>query len=192
MTVDPDSVGLISSEGQIEALSNPIRIRILHQARTPITVAELAERFDVPKTRLYYHLNLLVEEGFLTQVDERKSGARIEKIYLRTAANLQLSPDLAEAIGDTRRAAEAAAALIFEPARADTEDVLERRMRGIDQPGVLARSMFRLSADDVARFESRFNDLLSDLRSAHADSGPDADMYSYTVALVPIDDEEES
>jgi hypothetical protein len=131
-----------------------------------------------------------VKEGFLAQVDERKSGARIEKIYLRTAANLQLSPDLAEAIGGTRRAAEAAAALIFEPARAYTEDMLEKSLGGSDQSGVLTRTMFRLKPADVAEFESRFRDLLSDLRSAHTGSDPDAVLYSYTVALVPIDDGE--
>ena len=190
MTVDPDGVFLITTEDQIEALSNPVRTRILNQAVAPITVAELAERFNVPKTRLYYHLNLLVKEGFLAQVDERKSGARIEKIYLRTASSLHLSPDLAEAIGDTRRAAEAAAALIFEPARAYTEDMLEKSLGGTDQSGVLTRTMFRLKAADVAEFESRFNEILSDLRLAHTDSDPNAVMYSYTVALVPIDEGE--
>lgn len=90
MSGDPDGVGLITSLGQIEALSNPVRSRILRQAGRPATVAELAERLDVPQTRLYYHVNLLVREGMLAQVDERKSGARIEKIYLRTAATFKL------------------------------------------------------------------------------------------------------
>jgi len=187
MPADTSSVVLIKSLSQIEALSNPLRNRILNQAREPVTVAELAERFDVPNTRLYYHVNLLVEEGMLEQVDERKSGARIEKIYLRTAAEFQLDPGLAEVIGDPRKAAEAAASLIFDSARTESEALLAQILAGEDPTAQLGRTILRLTAEDAERFAERMEQLLVDLREASRNQRGEL-TYSYTVAFIPIDD----
>ncbi|MDH5373366.1 MAG: helix-turn-helix domain-containing protein [Acidimicrobiia bacterium] len=187
MPADTSSVVLIKSLSQIEALSNPLRNRILNQAREPVTVAELAERFDVPNTRLYYHVNLLVEEGMLEQVDERKSGARIEKIYLRTAAEFQLDPGLAEAIGDPRKAAEAAASLIFDSTRTESEALLAQILAGEDPTAQLGRTILRLTAEDAERFAERMEQLLVDLREASRNQRGEL-TYSYTVAFIPIDD----
>ena len=110
--------------------ANPVRKRILHLAADPVTVAELADRPGVPHTRLYYHVNLLVQNGFLAQVDRRKSGARIEKTYRRSSSDLRLGPNVAETIGDRRKAADAAAALLFDQARVEAADVIERVFGG--------------------------------------------------------------
>lgn len=188
MTVDPDGVGHITRLSQLEALSNPIRTRILRKARRPVTVAELADLLNVPPTRLYYHVNLLVEEGMLEQVDERKSGARIEKIYLRTASNYQLGEGLAEAIGDSRKTAEAMAAVLFDPARAETEDAFERRFEGEDLIAGISRSVATLNSDNAKRLEKRLEELILDMKTADADEGDQT--YSLTYAFVPIELEE--
>ena len=73
MTIDPHAAVQLYRVGQLEALASPVRTRILRYAVAPITVAELAERIEVPQTRLYYHINQLVEEELLTQVDSRKA-----------------------------------------------------------------------------------------------------------------------
>lgn len=182
---DPHGIGLITSLDQIGALSNPVRSRILRHAGRPVTVAELAERLSVPQTRLYYHVNLLVEEGLLAQVDERKSGARIEKIYLRTAATFQLGPGLFDEIGDQRKMAAAAAALLFDPAQADTEVVLERVFAGEKPVGEFGRTVVRLTEHDAERFGARIQALMTDLLAADTDEGPH--VYSFTVAFIPTD-----
>ena len=190
MASDPQGSVTITSLGQIEALANPVRSRILRHARSPITVAELAERFDVPKTRLYYHVNLLVEEGFLVQIDERKSGARIEKIYLRTGRDFKLAPDLTETLGDTRKAAEAAAAVIFDPARAEVEDVLELVFADEKPAAQFGRTIARLSDQDIGRFRERLAQLMSDIREADSSHDKPGRTYSYTSAFVPVENGE--
>jgi DNA-binding transcriptional ArsR family regulator len=180
-------VATITSPSQIEALSNPVRIRILRHADTPITVAELADRLGVPKTRLYYHVNLLVEADMLVQVDERKSGARTEKIYRRTAADFQLGSGLAAAFGDRRKAAEAAASVLFDPARVEAEDHLEHVLGGGKTPGRLGRSVARLSPEAAERFARRVEDLLSDFRDLDLESDGESRTFSLTAALVPVD-----
>lgn len=190
--VDPRATAMVSTPGQIEAIANPLRSRILRHAGRPVTVAELAERFDVPKTRLYYHVNMLVDEGLLIQVDQRKSGARIERIYLRTAGDFQLDPGLAEAVGDARKAAELAAAVLLEPARGEVEAGLERLLIGEQLQGSLARSVVYLSREDATRFVERVKQLIRDMTAASQPDDSTASVFAFTTAFVPIESIEES
>jgi DNA-binding transcriptional ArsR family regulator len=178
------SPGVITTLEQVEALANPVRIRILHLAAEPVTVSELADRLDVPATRLYYHVNVLAGQGFLAEVDQRKSGARIEKIYQRTASDLRLGLNVVETIGDRRRAADAAAGLLFDPARVEAADI-EQIIGGAKPTAQLGRTVVRLSATDAKRFEKRLEQLMDDLAAASGDDG--AETFSYTIAFVPLD-----
>jgi predicted ArsR family transcriptional regulator len=175
---------VITTPRQIEALSNPVRIRVLHLATEPVTVGELADRLGVPATRLYYHVNLLVEVGFLAAVDQRKSGARIEKIYQRTASNLRLGSNVVETIGDPRKAAETAAALLFDPARVEAADVIEQVFAGAQPTAQFGRTVVRLTPADAERFEARLEQLMEELRAADSDEG--TETYSCTLAFVPV------
>jgi DNA-binding transcriptional ArsR family regulator len=180
---------MVSTPRQIEALANPLRARIIRHAGRPVTVAELAERLDVPATRLYYHVNLLVEEGLLVQVDQRKSGARIERIYLRTAGDFQLDPGLAEAVGDRREAARLAASLVLEPARTEIEEGLERMLAGEQLGGELSRSVIHLTPADAARFGQQLGRLTRDVIAASNPDDPGASPFALTTAFLPIEPE---
>jgi predicted ArsR family transcriptional regulator len=181
----------VTTLGQIEAVSSPVRSRILRLARKPITVAELANRMGVPTTRLYYHVNLLVEQGMLAQVDERKSGARIEKIYLRTAGTFKLGNELAEEIGDPRKTAEAAATVIFDTARADVEDVMVEIFSGHQPVAEFGRTVTYLTPEDAKEFANRLSELTRDLLQAGDPEQPGRATYSFTAIFVPIELEEE-
>lgn len=181
---------LISTLEQLEALANPLRTRILRYAGGPITVAELAERLGVPKTRLYYHVNLLVETELMEQVDSRKSGARIERIYQRTAGDYQLSPEVARSVGDERRAAELATSVIVEPARVEIEDSIQRVLQGLEPAGTFSRTMARLADSDVQRFTRRLQKLVTDIREASRPNDEPAQLFAMTAALVPIEEGE--
>lgn len=183
MTAEPEPIGAITSLGQIEALANPVRVRILRLAAQPVTVAELAERLGVPPTRLYYHVNLLVDQEMLAQVDERKSGARIEKVYRRTAADYRLGTSLIENIGDPRKAAEAAVAVLLDPARAECEDFFVATVQKSGASGEVGRTVVRLGEDDVSRFAQRLQALMQEIRAASDPEG--GRTYSCTIAFVP-------
>jgi DNA-binding transcriptional ArsR family regulator len=184
----PRTTATLTSLSQIGALSSPVRMRILRHAGRPVSVAELADRLGVPTTRLYYHVNLLLQEGMLVQVDERQSGARIEKIYLRTASDFQLGPGLVDTVGDPRKIARVAAAVLFDPARADVEDHLERALADKEEAAQFGRTVVRLSAEAADRLAARMAELLNDVRDSDLKSDEQGRTYSYTVAFVPIDD----
>ncbi len=184
---DGDGAVTITTLFEIEALSSPARVRILRYADRPITVTELADRLGVPTTRLYYHVNLLVEAGLLVQVDERRSGARTEMIYRRAGTEFKLGPDIVDVIGDRRKAAEAAATVLFDPARAEVEDFLEHTLGREQQTAHLGRSVVRLSAEAARGFVERLDELLDDVRELDLEDGEQSRTYSLTAAFIPVE-----
>ncbi len=69
----------------LQIITEETRIEIIELLRHPLSVAQLAEKMGVPRTRLYHHINQLEQLGAIVVVDERRSGAMTEKIY-RVAA----------------------------------------------------------------------------------------------------------
>ena len=97
----------ITDPSQFESLKSPTRIRILKLCSEPLSVRQIAELLEVPATRLYYHVNLLEDAGFLQVVHTRKSGARIEKLYRVAGETITPGPELVDNVDDVDEAAEA-------------------------------------------------------------------------------------
>jgi predicted ArsR family transcriptional regulator len=77
------------------ALLNSFRIRLVTSlARRPASVKELAERFEVPTTRLYHHLDQLQKCSAVRVVATRRSGARTERCYGAVRSGIGLDPQL--------------------------------------------------------------------------------------------------
>ena len=102
-TVDREELAALERDiemtdpAMLDALLNPLRVRMLAAlARRPGSVKELAERFEVPTTRLYHHLGLLEEYGAVQVVATRRSGARTERCYAAVRGGVGLSPELLE------------------------------------------------------------------------------------------------
>lgn len=65
-----------------EIILNPIRMRIIQELSTgqTITANELCERIsDVPRTTMYRHINLLIENNVLSVVSEKKVRGSLER-----------------------------------------------------------------------------------------------------------------
>lgn len=179
---------LLSRLSQLEALASPMRVRVLKHATDPVAVGELAERLNVPKTRLYYHVNLLVEEGLLVQVDQRKAGARIEKIYRTAGSRMQPGPGLLESVDEPRKAAEIATAVVLEPARIETEAILEQRFAGGERViAEIGRSHARLTEDQAESFQRKVLALLDEFTHDDAALDTEGREYSFTFTFVPTD-----
>lgn len=85
----------IADEQVLQVVYDPLRFRLLRlTAGTPRSVAELAEQVGVPRGRLYYHVNLLLEHKVLAIVEERPSGTRVERYYRAVHSSYRLSPGL--------------------------------------------------------------------------------------------------
>ncbi len=92
----PAEVFPIDDLETLQLITNEPRIEILELLRKPASVAQLAERMGVPRTRLYHHINTLEEIGAIAVVDERRAGAMTEKIYQVAAKTYQPSEKFLE------------------------------------------------------------------------------------------------
>lgn len=65
-----------------EIILNPVRMRIIQELSTTqtITANELCERIsDVPRTTMYRHINVLIDNNILTVVAEKKVRGSLER-----------------------------------------------------------------------------------------------------------------
>lgn len=65
-----------------EIMLNPVRMRIIQElaVKAKMTAAELGEKInDVPRTTLYRHINVLLENGILSVVSEKKVRGSLER-----------------------------------------------------------------------------------------------------------------
>ena len=180
---------LLTEFSQFDALSSSMRLRILQGALEPVTVGVLAERFGVPKTRLYYHVNLLVDEGLLVEVDERMSGARVEHIYRTVARSFTPGPDLLKNVDDPRQAARLAAGLALDPAKTESEAMIEKKLQGESTIGDVGRLLVRFTDEEAEEFSRRLAEFCAEFQSQSIESSDDGDMESYAFSFVfaPMD-----
>lgn len=71
----------VDSLEQFDALLSPRRLHLLEVLEAPRSAKEAAEELGVPVTRLYYHLNALLEHGLIEVVEERSAGAMVERVF---------------------------------------------------------------------------------------------------------------
>ena len=175
----------ITDPSQFEALTSGLRLRILNLCDQPLSVREIAERLEMPATRLYYHVNMLEESGFLEVVHTRKSGARLEKIYRVAGRSITPGPELLDRIEDTAAAAQAFTAIVMEPARAETEDALRKRMDGGEQTMLLGRTMAVLTPAQVDALIAQHSELIESMSHEQNPDDDGAQAYAFTFSLVP-------
>jgi len=184
----PDDVMEIEDIAVFEVLNNRFRHRILRELVSPRPVKELAERLDVPVTRLYYHVNQLHEAGLIRVVEERKAGAIIEKVFQTTATSFRPGARLLESGRPPEEMARIAASIVLDPARLDAEAYLARHFESrvrTDEPGAFGRGQSRLSkakAEALTRKISELLDMMDDGDEPH-----DEDIeFSLSVVFVPL------
>ncbi len=106
----PPAEMLITDLEQLKAVSDPLRLQLLeHMGEPPVrawTAKELAERLRTKQTKLYHHLNLLEERGFIAVAETRVVSGILEKRYRVTALSFRVDRGLfgsdaaADAVGD--------------------------------------------------------------------------------------------
>lgn len=198
MTVDlpelpeiPDEA-FITDPSQFESLSSPTRIRILKLCADPLSVRQIADRLGVPATRLYYHVNLLEDAGFLQVVHTRKSGARLEKLYRVAGKSITPGPELIHNVDDIEAAAKALASIVIEPARVEAEHVLTKRLDGEEQAWDMSRTLAHLTPEEFEEISAKLRDIVTDHMAGKQDhDNPESSEYSLTYALLPIEPEEQ-
>lgn len=170
------------------ALSNPIRVKILHQLRSARSVAEVASALDVPPTRLYYHFKALTDAGIIEVLDVRKKGTQLEKVYRNRGRLISPGPGIWDRIEDPYEFAEVAATVVIDPARAELVEALgQNATKDFDLNhvrGTLGRTIAAIPPDRIDEFSERLHKIVTDMSEAETDDGI---AVSFTYVLLPTD-----
>lgn len=170
-----------------EVMNNRFRHRIMRKLIEPKSVKTLAASLDVPVTRLYYHVNQLLDVGLIRVVEERKAGAMIERIYQTSARSFRPGEKLLESGGDPADMARIAAAVVLDPARFDAEAMLAREFEAgttDDIPANLGRGQAVMSRSRAEEFAKRLDELLTEFEGDDEDD--DATEFSFSFVFAPV------
>ena len=97
------SVRTIDDPEGLQALSHPLRVRILDALRQPDSAAAVARRLGEPRQKVNYHLKELERARLVVPEGERRNGNFVENLYRSAARTLVVLPRAAW--GDPRRLA---------------------------------------------------------------------------------------
>lgn len=183
--VAPDTERLISDVETLKAISDPLRLRMLEamvaRSDDAWSVKELARALDVPATRLYHHVELLVEVDLLRAAEQRVVSGIIETRYRIAALSLRLDPALVGAGGAGESAARDMLTTIFDETRRDLDLVMARPLPADDDPvrrPFVTRGLARLGPARARELRDRLQALLAEYE------GPDdADPTNYRLLI---------
>jgi DNA-binding transcriptional ArsR family regulator len=193
--LEPEDVRYIRDVETLRAISDSTRMRILEtmvQRRDPAwSVKELAAALDVPQTRLYHHVELLLERDLIRPVERRVVSGIIETRYNVVATSFQLDRALFAADSDESLAVlHETLRAVFDTARSELE--LAIRLRSVDASPdaapdrrlLLSRGLTRLSPARATELRERLTTLLEEYGADDADA--DAIGWGLVVALYPM------
>ena len=85
----------------LKLLANPIAMAVVEFLGRPLSATELARKLEIPRTRLYHHLNRLRERGIIKVASTRKVGAIEERIYQVVARTYRASAESSGRVSST-------------------------------------------------------------------------------------------
>jgi DNA-binding transcriptional ArsR family regulator len=172
----------------LEVLNNPVRLRIMRQLIEPATVRQLAERLEVPVTRLYYHLHLLEDVGVVEVVETRKSGAMLQRVYRSVATDFAPIAGLLERSEDKERVVRAAVGMVLDGARLDAMAGLSHQFGGeapieADAATALGRAVVPLSRADALEIVAKIGEVVDEMTGR---DDPGGEEYAFSFVFFPM------
>lgn len=198
LTPDPDfrprDVRLIGDVESLRAISDPTRLKILEtmvQRQDPAwSVKELAAQIGVPQTRLYHHIEQLLERDLIRPVERRVVSGIIETRYRVAALSFQLDRGLLARDSEAgQQALHDTLVAVFDTARGEVEQAIRE---GVIDPAaeasderrvVLSRGLARLSPERATELRERLRALEEEFGK---DAEPDGHAYGLVFALYPM------
>jgi DNA-binding transcriptional ArsR family regulator len=117
---EPSDEMVITDVEQLKAVSDPLRLQLLDAMADDVvrgwTAKELAEHLGTRQTKLYHHLGILEERGFIRVAETRVVSGIIEKRYQATARSYRVERALLTG-EDTESAIGGALDAVFAKAR---------------------------------------------------------------------------
>jgi DNA-binding transcriptional ArsR family regulator len=166
---------------QLEILYDPLRLDIFNLLEEPLSIKEIAQRLGVSIKRLYHHVGLLEQHGFLRLVDHRSSGKNIERIYGIAAQRFRLAPSLEN---------QAAGLAITEQLAHELNQAFKEADEGVFGPQIVrsvSHHQGKLSLRQAQEFNRRYVELAEAFFAPGRSEDENGVKYAYFAVLTPID-----
>ena len=180
---------VIDDVEKLRVISDPLRIKILEQASADpsqgFTAKELAAKLGTSQTKLYHHLSLMEEHGFLRVAETRMVSGIMERRYAATAHAYRVDRSLFAGGGGDSAISDMLDAL-FERARADIvgamrAGLIDMEAEPHDRRMALWMTQTRLSPKSVRKVMRQIERLaeIDDLNE------PDGALYGLVLGFYP-------
>jgi DNA-binding transcriptional ArsR family regulator len=189
----PKPLREIRSVETLRAISDPTRMRLLEvmvqRQVPPWSVRELATALGVPQTRLYHHVELLLQHDLIRPVERRVVSGIIETRYRVAALSFQLDRRLFAGEGDeTQQVLRDTLVTVFDTARDEIEaamrsGALEPEDGVADGPLLVTRSLVLLSPARAAEYRRRLRELQDEFGD---EDHQDAQAWGVVLAVYPL------
>lgn len=170
----------------IKVFADERRLQILEQMRRPATVKAVAQALGLPPSKLYYHVNLLLEHGLITVVDHNIESGIVEKIYQASARQYKLVNPLVAGPDFPPEAAAPILASLLDDTRREFLQALAHRDPAEGTPPrhpFLSKKQFRLTEAQLTALHARLDALIKEVTSLEA-SNANLDEAAYSLAVV--------
>ena len=175
----------------LKALSDPLRVHLLDAlVGEPRTVKQLAARFRVAPTRLYYHINLLMKHGLVRVASTQIVSGIIEKHYQATARHFKMDRSaLSGASTQATRALDTVLAFVFDEAEADIRKGVRNGRVDLSQTPpqpqalLLRRGFGNFTPAQAKQVYERLLGFLEEFSDIPDEDAPD--VYSFVLAFYP-------
>jgi DNA-binding transcriptional ArsR family regulator len=155
----------ISSLEALRAVSDTWRHRILTLLiREPLTPSQIAASLKIGRTRVYYHLDILREHGFIRVIEERPVAAMIERTYRACAQRFKVDRQMLAATSSESELNDAQAQLLERAA----DDL---RASSSQSDVLVARSFLRLTKAQASQLRSEIVALVDKYAGASEGDG---------------------
>jgi DNA-binding transcriptional ArsR family regulator len=181
---DLPAVVQIQSLAALRAVADTQRHRILFVLiEEPLTPAAIAQRLNIARTRVYYHLDILKNHGFIAVVEERPVAAVVERTYRALARTFKVDRRMLSATTPQSAIDDAQAALL-ELAAEDLRATPHAGSSAADGRAeiLVARAFMRLSPADAVAMR---DELSATHAKYQARTAFDGDDYEYIAAFFP-------
>jgi DNA-binding transcriptional ArsR family regulator len=191
----PDPEFIINDLETLKVLADPLRIQIVElMTQAPRTVKQVAEKLNLPPTKLYYHIKQLEERALIRVVDTRIVSGIVEKQYQAAAFSYRVNRELFSLTAQAgKEGLNVMLTGLFDDVREDIQASVEADLldvsaqEGDDQPihrsMYLSRHTLNLAPEAAEEFHTRLRALVREY--TRASTNPNEPGYGLLVAMYP-------
>lgn len=181
---------VIESVDQLKIFADPLRQQLLQAfCCNPATIKQVAQQMDEKPTRLYHHVELLEQNGFLEVVDTKQIRGTVEKYYQTVARKIIVDHAMVGSLEEEDDDPEAKNVVMntIQACLVDARDNFDDQIRPQpDQPAViLSQGKLQLTPTQLEKFEEKLGALLEEIQAIEP-KDEEPVTYSFTAACFPI------